>query len=253
MKELLISIFSGIVGVILTIGYQHFFTQAQSFTFIYNGKEMVVTESNYTEIMEQNNTLKNENEQLKQEYDKIDKLYIQANNQIEQLNYKIAELSQKYEIQDDNLIQEKPSTFLYEMDYMALHTPEQNFYKPVANLNDSIGINHDNAILCGAKGHGIDSDSNSLYAEYYIDKQFISLKGNIVIPDESKNCDDAYVVYFYGDDEYITQSDTITLGSLPYEFDVPVAGITKLKIKIERTERNSGNSSIAITEARFYQ
>lgn len=93
----------------------------------------------------------------------------------------------------------------------------------------------------------------SLYAEYYINKQYVSLKGNVVIPEETKNCDDIYIVYFYGDDEYITETDSMTMGSLPYEFDVPLAGITKLKIKIVRTEKNSGNSSIAISEARFYK
>lgn len=100
MKEVLISLFSGIIGVILTICYQHFFSPPQSFTFIYNGEEMLVTESKYTEIMDENNSIKTENEKLKQEYDSVNDLYIQTNKQVEQLNNQIAELQSK---SSDNL------------------------------------------------------------------------------------------------------------------------------------------------------
>ena len=63
MKEIAISLFSGIIGVILTICYQHFFNPPQSFTFIYNGEEMVVTKSDYTEIMDENEFFKKEIEE----------------------------------------------------------------------------------------------------------------------------------------------------------------------------------------------
>lgn len=204
-----------------------------------------------------NSQLTKENDELKTENNNLNNLYSDSIEKIDQLNYQLAEFGQKTIDNDDDsndlIIQETPSDFLFNLDTMSLHTPENNFYEMVYNLDDSIGNNHDNVILCGAKNSSDDKDTNSLYAEYYINKQYISLKGNIVIPEETKNCDDVYVVYFYGDDEYITETDNMTIGSLPYEFDIPLAGVTKLKIKVVRTEKNSGNSSIAITEARFYK
>ena len=60
---------SGLLGVMLTIGYQHFFASSQSFTIILNGEEVVVTESTYTETVEENSELK---KKLKTAQEQID-------------------------------------------------------------------------------------------------------------------------------------------------------------------------------------
>lgn len=59
MAEVFKVIFSGLFGVILTILYQHFLNPPQSFAFIYNGNEVLVTETEYVELVEENNSLKN--------------------------------------------------------------------------------------------------------------------------------------------------------------------------------------------------
>lgn len=51
---------SGLAGVVLSIGYNHFLAPSQSFTFIYNGEEVVVTESTYSELVEENSALNKE-------------------------------------------------------------------------------------------------------------------------------------------------------------------------------------------------
>lgn len=61
------NIFSGLFGVILTILYQHFFNPPQSFTLMYNGNEVVVTETEYVELVEENNSLKEQIETIKVE------------------------------------------------------------------------------------------------------------------------------------------------------------------------------------------
>lgn len=88
MKEIAISLFSGIIGVILTICYQHFFNPPQSFTFYYNGEEMVVTESDYTEIMEENESLK---KQINENRNKISELEKQIENQQAEINQQNSE------------------------------------------------------------------------------------------------------------------------------------------------------------------
>lgn len=50
---------SGIIGVILTLAFQYFFVKPQAFTFVYDGNEVVVTESTYTELVENNKKMKN--------------------------------------------------------------------------------------------------------------------------------------------------------------------------------------------------
>lgn len=62
---------SGLLGVIITLGYQSFTDKPQSFTFIYDGKEILATESAYTDLIseieklgKQYENIKSENEQL---------------------------------------------------------------------------------------------------------------------------------------------------------------------------------------------
>lgn len=84
--KILTTICSGLLGVLLTLGYQHFFAQPTSFTFIYNGNEVQVTETDYIQVMEENDNLKNE---LKTAQEKIDTLQLDLSSfsdQIEERN-----------------------------------------------------------------------------------------------------------------------------------------------------------------------
>lgn len=71
-------IFSGLFGVILTILYQHFLNPPQAFTLIYDGNEVVVTETEYIELVEQNNSLKKQLETMQVE---LSSLQTQQKNQ----------------------------------------------------------------------------------------------------------------------------------------------------------------------------
>lgn len=108
MKDILISIFSGLIGVLLTIVYQHFFGHPQSFTFIYNGEEMIVTESDYTELIEQNKTLQNENStyisDLEDANKKITELQNENNSELVQLKQQYDnEINSKYDVDFQNI------------------------------------------------------------------------------------------------------------------------------------------------------
>lgn len=71
-KTLFTTIFSGIAGAIITIAYQHFFANSQSFIFIYNGEEVLVTESNYLELTEENIKLNNDINKLQSDYHELE-------------------------------------------------------------------------------------------------------------------------------------------------------------------------------------
>ncbi len=72
MKKVIINLCSGLVGVILTLGYQHFFAPDPSFIFYINGKKVEVNEIDYTELISQNQSLQDELDELGEEYKKLE-------------------------------------------------------------------------------------------------------------------------------------------------------------------------------------
>ena len=64
MKDVFVSICSGLIGVLLTIGYQHFLAPEQPIIVNIDGKEVEVTSTNYEELSAENETLKAENTKL---------------------------------------------------------------------------------------------------------------------------------------------------------------------------------------------
>ena len=65
MKKFLEIIFSGIAGVLLTIGYQHYFAPEPTIIVNINGAEVEVTSDSYERLISKNEELKAENEELK--------------------------------------------------------------------------------------------------------------------------------------------------------------------------------------------
>lgn len=105
MKDLLVSICSGLIGVLLTIGYQHFLAPEQPIIVNIDGEEIKVTSSSYEELSAENETLKAENilltDQNKNYLDELTKV----NNQMSELQLKL--------IQDENESLEKHKKSIY--------------------------------------------------------------------------------------------------------------------------------------------
>lgn len=114
-QKLIIGATSGLVGVIITICYQHFLAkpQAQSFTFVYNGEEIVVTEADYVDLEKQNELLLNENTTLRTQ----NSSYLQENKELKQNNIS------KYDIDFQNI-------------NLVLNGIETNYNDKVAIIND---------------------------------------------------------------------------------------------------------------------
>lgn len=78
---------SGLVGVILTIGYQHFFSKSvQSITVIIDGKEAIVTEKDYSELYKQKTNLENQLFNNTQELDETKDKLNQTENELKTLS-----------------------------------------------------------------------------------------------------------------------------------------------------------------------
>lgn len=99
MKEIIISIFSGVVGVILTIGYQHFFAPDPTIIVNVGGEEVEVTSSNYEELSIENESLRNQNDLLSTQntkyYDELEDAKDKIAEYESQSNSKVQELEQQ--------------------------------------------------------------------------------------------------------------------------------------------------------------
>lgn len=85
IKKFIISIFSGVAGIVITIGYQHFFAQPQSFTFVIDGVETTVTKAGYTEIKNENDLLHEELSLVQKELSDLQK-HVELQNSADAIN-----------------------------------------------------------------------------------------------------------------------------------------------------------------------
>ena len=129
-QKLIVSTFSGLAGIVLTISYQHFFAkpQTQSFTFVYNGEEMVVTEEDYVSQEKQIELLNNEIRDL---HNKISDL----ENEKKNLKNQIGNFSDQDDIPNLNVDVEN-----YSLE--DLYLIDSNSYEVVLNFEDSYGNIH---------------------------------------------------------------------------------------------------------------
>lgn len=97
MKEILISLFSGIVGIFITIGYQHFFAPSQSFAIVINGEEVVVTASEYMGLAEQNGNLQNEVDDLQEKYQESINVNSQLQKELEDSKSEVSSVQKELE------------------------------------------------------------------------------------------------------------------------------------------------------------
>lgn len=94
MKNFLEVVFSGIAGVILTLVFQYFFVQPQSFTFVFNGQEIIVTEESYKEINQQKEELQKKLDSLNEKYSSLES---QNNELISKYNVLVIQSDQEKE------------------------------------------------------------------------------------------------------------------------------------------------------------
>ena len=209
MKEFLISICSGLIGIIITIGYQYFFALPQSFTFIYNGEEMVVTESAYTELVEKNKILSTE---LLNTQNKLNQLQEQLNNSQDQMNSEHPE--QQYDI---------PLTSL---DYFSRNGNVQT------NSSFDSKDNYDTVYPYCI----ISPESEEAFIEYNIDEKYTNLSGSLYVTKRARSINPEYYTWdiatfsIYGDDSLLYTHTGFTTKDEPIPIDVNITGVKFLKI-----------------------
>lgn len=235
---------SGLIGVFLTIGYQHFFTPSQSFTFIYNGEEMIVSESTYTDLIEENNVLKSELIETKQQIESLQsqmavtestytKLVeennalknelIDAKQQVENLQSQIDKqntFDDKNKFNDSEIDNNEITTNNEYADITTLLFDSNNFDNEFKACKDTYGNTFGRALIFSNNGSVI----------YNLNSKYTSLEFTVANSENmasSKKC----IIQIFGDDKLIYTSGLINYNTESKEVMLNVANINKLKIR----------------------
>ena len=269
MKNLLISLFSGIIGVLLTIGYQHFWAPPQSFTFIIDGEEVVVTQSEYMELVEQNEKLQDEFINLKSKYEKsnvdetatkeiISKLQSE-NSQIQQENLQLQDdlIDLKREIAN---LQNTLELYKERYGYLNMDTANENKTVSIITLETFQGVaswyNSSHAPKSIGSSNSVDTygneypdsylathfhlnDKDKYTPTYLLDGKYSKCEGKIAWSKSDKNTEGSVWIEFYSDDELIYQTDPISASDRALSFEFSVKEIEKLTV-VQKATRKAG-------------
>lgn len=91
---------SGLFCTVLTLLYTHFLNPPQSFTFLYNGNEVIVTEAEYMDLVEQNTSLTEQLETQQSEYVELIEQNTDLAKQLEALQGELSSLQAQIESQE---------------------------------------------------------------------------------------------------------------------------------------------------------
>lgn len=254
-KVFLSTIFSGIAGVIITIGYQHFFAINQSLVFIYNGEEVLVTESEYIELFEENADLNGKLNKLQLDYNELEisKNVIQTQyndviNQNNDLNDKIDKLieaNSKFEKIDIDSNKQYNSVNLF-----SLKPFDQSFWGIGITLAVDIS-DGDNKYIKDAWGNSYRNSYTCMFdymdeygwAYWVLDKPYKKLEGELVANQLTKSGAKIWLEFFDQDNNLIGITDYVTAKEVDHSYPIPIEinleGATELKIRFRSDSRST--------------
>lgn len=231
MKDFLISICSGIVGVLLTIGYQHFFAQPQPVTLIYSGEETVDAE--LSKVLEENESLKSELKELQFQYQNLQVLYnamkaeasdTQSVTAESENNDGMGENSQPVPVLGDQ------KTSIFKLD--TFQGIGGWYDRSASTVNDSFFIDtYDNEYLSACVGsHNITSKDSTTVPVYLLDGNYSKCEGQLAWPKRSKNREGSIWIEFYSGDSLIYQTEAISATDRAINFEFSVEGVEFLTV-----------------------
>lgn len=225
MKEIILSLFSGLIGVLLTIGYQHFLAPSQSFTFIIEGEEVVVTQSEYMELAQQ----------LEEYESKITDLQ--------------KELEQYKDRTDDNTNADmgndsgdKTVSITTLETFQGVETwwdySDIPNFRSISSYNfiDTYGNEYPDSNLAE---HSYLREKNKFTPVYLLDGKYSKCEGMIAWPKSDKNEEGSVWIEFYSEDELIYQTDPMSASDRALSFAFSVEGIEKLTV-VKKAARETG-------------
>ncbi len=263
MKDVFVSICSGLIGVLLTIGYQHFLAPEQPIIVNIDGKEVEVTSTNYEELSAQNETLKVENTKLNNDLvkanEKLSELQkddlssinysdvflfvdgenipINSNNSLIEINgreYYSKELAESFLSEDQHITIKDNNLYIGKITYEQSNLTDQwmidsEFCNIEDSVTDSYGNIHTNCIVLG----------NYIYhtanVKYAINEKYNKFKADLSISSDSGDYTGEIIIKT--DNNLIYKYDNLTKDTQCIPIDVTISGCKNLSIEY------SGNQS----------
>lgn len=156
----------------------------------------------------------------------------------------------------------KPDNYLDKVqhnNYLEGHI-DNNFQIINGKITDFQSIDYKSGILFHLYNTTLidnDEDKPNSIISYPLNSQYKTLTGKIVLPASynlttgKNSCNVSQTdVWFYGDDKLLYKATSVT-ASMPFEFDIDVAGVNQLTIKI-RVQASRGND-VALTDLALYK
>lgn len=182
MKDILLSVFSGIAGIILTICYQHFFTSPSQFiTLNYQGEQMELDSSEFMKIIQ-------EKEDLHLQLQELEKTY---SEEIEAANIKIDELEKIIQTVPTEVIKNNTENKLSFTKVCEPYEQYSNAFFDIRSVKCQ-GIEYSNCIYLNSLGN-----SNCVGAKYNLLNQYTKL--SFLLGKVDKSGDSNGIINFYVD------------------------------------------------------
>lgn len=257
MKGVFVSICSGLIGVLLTIGYQHFLAPEQPIIVNIDGKEVEVTSTNYEELSAQNETLKVENTKLNNDLvkanEKLSELQkddlssinysdvflfvdgenipINSNNSLIEINgreYYSKELAESFLSEDQHITIKDNNLYIGKITYEQSNLTDQwmidsEFCNIEDSVTDSYGNIHTNCIVLG----------NYIYhtanVKYAINEKYNKFKADLSISSDSGDYTGEIIIKT--DNNLIYKYDNLTKDIQSIPIDIAISGCKNLSIE----------------------
>lgn len=94
-------------------------------------------------------------------------------------------------------------------------------------FEDNYGNKYSNAYCISGKSNGTTAEGSAVY---YVNYQYTTLSGIVVLPKYYKNAENAGRIYIYGDENLLFDSGNIGKGSKPIPFSLDIGQYEQLKI-----------------------
>lgn len=263
-QQILLSVLSGLVGVLLTIGYQHFFAKPQSFTFVLNGEEVTLSQSDYLAQKEENESLQNKVSNLETTNSNLTAEIESLNSQINELTNGLSDVPdvqfRNIELSiDGNSIpinSTNSSVIINNRTYYA-----DDFINNILTSNTNVTI-QDNTMYIGKiikekaslldqwviENHGVNVNKNKTdsygkthtntlffdngnYIIYSLNEEYSLLKLNIAISEDA-SLDQSSVLIIKADGNVVYTSQELTKTTQAFDvFDIPINNCSLLTIE----------------------
>lgn len=154
---------------------------------------------------------------------------------------------------------ESPTILLEDMDYINFQdntVDKGSMTSWTISDKDLTGEAYENGVKYCLDGDYIVADEWNMYAEYLLDMKYTTFKGRLVRHYDTRTAHHPVILKIYAERELIYESEEMSSGDLPIDFEIDVTGVVKLSIAfidVHKGEYLHSDCILGIVDAGFYE